>query len=153
MTKQTQELILHQLPMPGGITLHNACNEPCDMAEGLCRCGAWHNLKDWPANVFTEIEKATEADREPRNASDRAPLSVGAVELEQYVANSIRKARKLEHDSREGYCIEDYGPQHWEGYSAALMNLRKWLRRKLRKAPADNPAICGVEEAQNENKA
>lgn len=34
--------------MPDNIKVHNACTEPCDMAEGPCCCGAWHYLEDWP---------------------------------------------------------------------------------------------------------
>lgn len=27
---------------------YNACNEPCDMIEGPCCCGAWHDLdEEW----------------------------------------------------------------------------------------------------------
>jgi hypothetical protein len=25
--------------------IHNACNEPCDVVDGPCACGAWHNLR------------------------------------------------------------------------------------------------------------
>ncbi len=34
---------------------YNAYNEPCDMLEGLCVCGAWHNQnEDW-AKIMIEL--------------------------------------------------------------------------------------------------
>lgn len=35
------------IPMPKGIKYYNGCNEPCDMAQGPCCCGAWHKWKEW----------------------------------------------------------------------------------------------------------
>ncbi len=26
---------------------HNACTDACDMIDGPCACGAWHNVKEW----------------------------------------------------------------------------------------------------------
>ena len=43
------------IPMPEGIILHNACNYPCDMAEGPCACGAWHKMKDWKEAIRSRI--------------------------------------------------------------------------------------------------
>jgi len=33
---------------------HNACTEPCDMLEGPCACGAWHNKDEgWARSMAT----------------------------------------------------------------------------------------------------
>lgn len=29
------------------VPYYNASNDPCDMLEGPCRCGAWHSLPEW----------------------------------------------------------------------------------------------------------
>jgi hypothetical protein len=46
-------------PMPPKINLHNGLAEPCDMAIGPCRCGAWHSITDW-VNRWIESEDAAE---------------------------------------------------------------------------------------------
>jgi hypothetical protein len=36
------------IPYPKGWpAYHNGCNEPCDMLQGPCACGAWHDLTEW----------------------------------------------------------------------------------------------------------
>jgi len=34
---------------------YNACNEPCDMLQGPCACGAWHHQTEWPDEIQLEI--------------------------------------------------------------------------------------------------
>lgn len=44
--------------MPRSVEIHNANNEPCDMAQGPCCCGAWHTLDYWPKEVYDIIVKS-----------------------------------------------------------------------------------------------
>lgn len=47
-----------------------------------------------------------------------------------YIEAGIVKARKLEKICIEqGYNADGPGPQHWRGYEAALVNLRRKMRR------------------------
>jgi hypothetical protein len=51
------------VPMPDGFDIHNASNEPCDMASGPCSCGAWHSRADWvsrKANQYGQGYRASE---------------------------------------------------------------------------------------------
>ena len=34
---------------------YNACTEPCDMLEGPCACGAWHQQEEWPDDIQLEV--------------------------------------------------------------------------------------------------
>ena len=36
------------IPMPSELIgkIYNS-NEPCDVLQGACACGAWHDLDDW----------------------------------------------------------------------------------------------------------
>ncbi len=47
----TKEMIV----MPKDISLHNACNDRCDMFVGPCICGATHTARSWPDEQFDEI--------------------------------------------------------------------------------------------------
>ena len=33
--------------MPEHIIIYNGSGTPCDMIEGTCACGAWHNVNEW----------------------------------------------------------------------------------------------------------
>ena len=43
--------------MPGDYigAFYNACSDPCDMLQGPCACGAWHQQKEWPDNIQMEV--------------------------------------------------------------------------------------------------
>ncbi len=47
---------------------HNACTDSCDMIDGPCACGAWHNAKEWLERLVEYIKqyklKLTEKDIE-----------------------------------------------------------------------------------------
>lgn len=34
---------------------YNACNDPCDMLQGPCACGAWHHQEEWPDDIQQEV--------------------------------------------------------------------------------------------------
>lgn len=43
---------LDLIPMPERLTITQCgSNDQCDMLQGPCACGAWHNLNDWPEDV------------------------------------------------------------------------------------------------------
>lgn len=45
------------MTMPDNIEVHNGSHERCDMADGPCSCGSWHNIEDWPDEIRVEIER------------------------------------------------------------------------------------------------
>ncbi len=36
----------------------NACPDPCDMIDGPCACGAWHNAKEWLGKLNKKLDTA-----------------------------------------------------------------------------------------------
>ncbi len=34
---------------------YNACTDPCDMLQGPCACGAFHNQEEWPPKIQLEV--------------------------------------------------------------------------------------------------
>ncbi len=53
---------------------YNGCNEPCDMLEGCCTCGATHHQEEWPDGIQMEVfgavsEKITQIKRRPKGKS------------------------------------------------------------------------------------
>ena len=38
----------------------NACTDPCDMIDGPCACGAWHNVKEWLEKLLKYLGTANE---------------------------------------------------------------------------------------------
>lgn len=36
---------------------HNACTDSCDMIDGPCACGAWHNAKEWIEKLSKIVKK------------------------------------------------------------------------------------------------
>jgi len=38
----------------------NACTDSCDMIDGPCACGAWHNVKEWIGKLNRKLDTAKE---------------------------------------------------------------------------------------------
>lgn len=36
---------------------YNGTNEPCDMLQGPCSCGAWHSLSEW--EIDTDVRNCS----------------------------------------------------------------------------------------------
>ena len=42
---------------------HNACTDSCDMIDGPCACGAWHNAKEWIKNLCQQVSANKKIER------------------------------------------------------------------------------------------
>ena len=43
-----------------GLFHNGGCTDPCDMMDGPCACGAWHNVKEWVGKLFKRIKQLEE---------------------------------------------------------------------------------------------
>lgn len=105
------------------IMKHSVINGRCDKCKGT-------------GFVSMSVAESPEADRGPRNASDRASFSVGPVALERYLAGRLCEAR------REKAYYESQG-MHFEqtfyaGAVAALADALKAIAETAALGPAEN---------------
>lgn len=61
------ERLLRMKVMPRNVVIFNASNEPCDMLEGPCCCGAWHK----PGELLAKIEKLKPPTHPPKSRRKR----------------------------------------------------------------------------------
>jgi hypothetical protein len=47
------------IPQEWGARHYNGSNEPCDVLQGPCSCGAWHNVMEWWVQELLQAFKTT----------------------------------------------------------------------------------------------
>ena len=91
------------IPMPEELIgkFFNACTEPCDIINGPCACGAWHDIEDWVRRLINGVKKVQQLQAELQTKDElltqaaiylRRQSNVGKAQM-QFV-KKIEKALK-----------------------------------------------------------
>ncbi|KKN70866.1 hypothetical protein LCGC14_0426490 [marine sediment metagenome] len=81
----------------------NVCSEPCDMIDGPCCCGAWHDLKEeWVCSMIAEYGLTEINGLRMCFAVDKQLTWIGPIDAYTKLWESIK----------EGFLGEKQGPKH-----------------------------------------
>ena len=174
------ELERSKMVMPENVNLYNACTERCDVANGPCACGAWHNAQETMQRLADELAAAkAESDEASRIVASNAGLTdhaiaclaeglLGLTIREEQITPRVRLAAAKAYGRHQMPDKLDAAKQRADDAEAELKKLRESANQnfaaKARELQAENErlrnacrlsldAFCSIRAVRDYNKA